>query len=59
MIMSEEARKNLLLALEEALVKVKEDPDYGFQLLVGAGILDENHSLTEHYKSLCTEEDQD
>lgn len=59
MIMSEEARKNLLLALEEALVKVKEDPDYGFQLLVGAGILDENHSLTEPYKHLCIEEDQD
>lgn len=56
--MSDEARKNLMLALEEALAKVKEDPNYGLELLVRAGILDENHAITEPYKHLCIEEDQ-
>ena len=56
--MSDEARKNLMLALEEALAKVKEDPNYGLELLVRAGILDENHAIAEPYKHLCIEEDQ-
>ena len=55
--MTDETRQDLLKMLEDVLAKVKADPNYGFELLVGAGIMDENHSFTEHYKSLCTEED--
>lgn len=57
--MTDETRQDLLKMLEEALAKVKADPNFGFELLVRAGILDENHAFTEHYKSLCIEEDPD
>lgn len=57
--MTDETRQDLLKMLEDVLAKVKADPNYGFELLVGAGILDENHSLTEPYKGLCTKEDPD
>jgi hypothetical protein len=50
--MTEEQRKDLLEILEATLQKVKEEPGYGKKLLVNAGILNQDGTFTEHYKTL-------
>lgn len=55
--MSEQQRNEIIEALEAALLKVEQEPRYAHELLVGAGILNDDKTFTEAYQNLCTEED--
>ena len=50
--MKESERDELIKVMETLLEDVKRNPKIGRELLIGAGILNEDGTFTEHYKTL-------
>jgi hypothetical protein len=50
--MKESERNELDELLKSLVERVKREPGFGREILIGAGILNEDGEFTEHYKTL-------